>query len=53
MFARRGQLGFIEFKYLMAGLFFGIIIGLVLIYLGTKGIIPFSIPYACPAVKPI
>jgi len=50
MLTKRGQLGFIEFKYLMVGLVFGIVIGLVLIYLGTKGVIPFHIPFACPTV---
>ncbi|MBI4152193.1 hypothetical protein HY495_00650 [Candidatus Woesearchaeota archaeon] len=53
MLAKRGQLGFIEFKYFIVGLIIGIVIGLVLIYLGSKGIIPFSIPFACPAVKPV
>ena len=48
MFSKRGQLGFIEFKYFIVGLIIGIVIGLVLIYLGTKGVIPFHIPFACP-----
>jgi len=48
MFNKRGQLGFIEFKYFMVGLLIGIVVGLVLIYLGTKGVIPFHIPFACP-----
>ncbi len=44
---KRGQLGIIEFKYFMSGLFFGIIVALVLVLLGTKGIIPFKIPLVC------
>ncbi|MBS3169733.1 hypothetical protein J4210_04570 [Candidatus Woesearchaeota archaeon] len=50
MLAKRGQLGFIEFKYFLVGLIIGIVIGLLLIYLGRTGVIPFTIPYACPAV---
>ena len=44
---KRGQLGIIEFKYFMMGLIIGIIIGLVLVLLGTKGVIPFKIPLVC------
>jgi len=41
---RKGQLGVIEFKFFMYGLFVGIIGALVLVYLGTTGVIPFTIP---------
>lgn len=44
---KRGQLGIIEFKYFMVGLIFGIVIGLVLVVLGTKGVLPFKIPLVC------
>ena len=44
---KKGQLGIIEFKYFMVGLIIGIIVGLVLVMLGTKGVIPFTIPVVC------
>ncbi|HIH11044.1 TPA: hypothetical protein HA241_02555 [Candidatus Woesearchaeota archaeon] len=44
---KKGQLGIIEFKYFLTGLVFGIIIALVLVMLGTKGVIPFKIPLVC------
>ncbi|MBT3814156.1 hypothetical protein HOE37_02040 [Candidatus Woesearchaeota archaeon] len=44
---KRGQLGIIEFKYFMVGLVVGIIIALVLVYLGTAEILPFKIPLVC------
>lgn len=44
---KRGQLGAIEFKYFMVGFFLGIISGIVLVFLGTKKIIPFKIPMVC------
>ncbi len=44
---KRGQLGIIEFKYFMVGLIIGIVLGLVLVFLGAKGIIPFKIPVVC------
>lgn len=40
---KKGQLGFIELKFFFIGLILGIIVALVLVYLGTKGII-FKIP---------
>ena len=40
---KKGQLGFIEFKYFIVGLIIGLILALVLVYLGTKGVI-FKIP---------
>ncbi len=44
---KRGQLGFIEFKYFITGLFIGLIIALVLVILGTKEVLPFKIPLVC------
>jgi uncharacterized membrane-anchored protein YhcB (DUF1043 family) len=44
---KKGQLGIIEFKYFMVGLIIGVIIGLVLVLLGTKGVLPFKIPLVC------
>jgi len=41
---KKAQLGIIEFKYFISGLIIGIIVGVVLVYLGTKGILPFKIP---------
>jgi len=46
---KRGQLGIIEFKYFIMGIFIGIIIALLLAYLGSSGVLPFSMP-GCPAV---
>ncbi len=44
---KRGQLGWIEFKFFLFGLLGGIIVGLVLVYLGNMGVIPFKIPVVC------
>jgi len=44
---KRGQLGIIEFKYFMVGLIIGIVLGFVVVILGSKGIIPFQIPLVC------
>lgn len=44
---KRGQLGIIEFKYFVIGVFIGIIIALVLVLLGTTGVLPFKIPFVC------
>ncbi len=44
---KRGQLGIIEFKYFMVGLFIGLIIALVVVALGTNGVIPFKVPFVC------
>jgi hypothetical protein len=44
IFNKKGQLGPIEFKFFLYGLITGIIVGLVLVYLGSAGIIPFTIP---------
>jgi len=48
---KRGQLGWIEFKYFLAGLVIGIILLLVVIYLSNQGVIPFKIPLICPLAK--
>lgn len=45
---KRGQLGIIEFKYFMMGVLIGIFIGLILVYLGTAKVLPFTIPLVCP-----
>jgi len=44
---KRGQLGIIEFKYFMMGILIGIVIALVVIALGTKGVIAFKVPFVC------
>ena len=44
---KRGQLGIIEFQYLVVGFLIGLFGGLILVYLGTKKIIPFQIPIVC------
>ena len=44
---KRGQLGIIDFKYFLVGLLIGIVLGLVLVYLGTAKVIPFTIPVVC------
>ena len=41
---KKAQLGMIELKFFFIGLVVGIIIALVLVLLGTQGILPFSIP---------
>ena len=41
---RKAQLGAIELKFFIYGLVLGIIVGLVLVFLGTKGALPFKIP---------
>ena len=47
MFTKKGQLGIIEGKFFFIGLLIGIILGLVLVMLGAKGILPFKIPMVC------
>ncbi|MBI2668364.1 hypothetical protein HYX14_00840 [Candidatus Woesearchaeota archaeon] len=42
---KRGQLGIIEFKYFISGLFFGIILMLILIGLMNSGVIAFKLPW--------
>jgi len=44
---KRGQLIQIEFHYFIVGFFIGLALGIVLVGLGTKGIIPFKIPFVC------
>jgi len=46
--SKKGQLGIIEFKFLMIGLVIGIIAAVVLIYLANKGVIPFKLGFLCP-----
>jgi hypothetical protein len=41
---KKAQLGAIEFKFFLYGLIVGLIGGIVLVFLGTKGTIPFKIP---------
>ena len=48
---KRGQLGIIEFKYFIVGLFVGVIIALILAFLGSAGILPFTMP-GCPVASP-
>ena len=43
-FNKKGQLGAIEFKFFLMGLVVGLISALVLVYLGSTGVIPFTIP---------
>ena len=47
IFNKKGQLGIIEGKYFLIGMLVGIIIALVLVYLGTQKILPFAIPLVC------
>ena len=44
---KKAQLGIIEFKFFMFGLMFGVVLGLVLVYLGTASVIPFQMPLVC------
>jgi hypothetical protein len=48
---KKGQLGPIEAKFFLIGFFIGIIISLVLVFLGTANILPFNIPFVCPVPK--
>ncbi len=48
---KRGQLGWIEFKFFLFGLIAGIVILFVLIVLSNQGVIPFKIPFICPVGK--
>ena len=41
---KKAQLGFIELKFFFIGFIIGLIVALVLVYLGAKGILPFKIP---------
>jgi uncharacterized membrane protein len=44
---KKGQLAILEFKFAIIGFFLGLIIALVLVYLGTIEILPFKIPFVC------
>lgn len=48
---KKAQLGLIEFKFLMIGLIIGLILGIAVIYLSTKGVLPlgFIKTMFCPA----
>lgn len=46
-FNKKAQLGMIEFQYFLIGFLMGLVLSLVLVYLGTAGILPFSIPLVC------
>jgi len=47
---KKGQLMQLEWHFLWIGAVIGFILFMVLVYLGTKGIIPFKIPL-CPVGK--
>ena len=47
MKSKRGQLGIIEFKFFMMGLVVGLVAGLVLVFLSSKGIIPGFLKFLC------
>ena len=47
IFNKKGQLGIIEAKYFFMGLIIGVLIALVLVYLGTAKVLPFKIPLVC------
>jgi small basic protein len=44
----KAQLGIIEMKYFIIGLILGVIVGIVLIYLGNHGTIPLNMKFVCP-----
>ena len=44
---KKGQLGIIEFKFFAVGFLIGLVMALILVFLGTKGILPFKIPLVC------
>ena len=44
---KKGQLGIIEFKFAVIGFIIGLILALVLVYLGSSGVLPFEIPLVC------
>jgi len=50
---RKAQLGFIEMKFFFVGLIIGLVVGIVLIILSAKGVIPlgFIKTMACGAAK--
>ncbi|MBU0460496.1 MAG: hypothetical protein KKH52_01510 [Nanoarchaeota archaeon] len=44
---KKAQLVMIEFQYFIGGFVVGLIAGLVLVWLGSAGILPFKIPFVC------
>jgi len=44
---KKAQLIAIEFHFFMGGLAVGIVLGLVLVWLGTTGVLPFAVPLVC------
>ncbi|MBI4152192.1 hypothetical protein HY495_00645 [Candidatus Woesearchaeota archaeon] len=44
---KKGQLGIIEFKYFIVGLFIGLIAIIIVVGLGSSGVIPFKVPLVC------
>jgi hypothetical protein len=48
---KKGQLAAIEFHFLLGGLVVGLVLALILIGLGSYGVLPFEIPLVCPAPK--
>ena len=44
---KKGQLAMIEFQYAMAGFGVGLVLGLILVWLGSAGILPFKVPLVC------
>ena len=47
---KRGQLGLIELKFFFIGFGVGLILALILVLLGSKGILPFKIPFVCGSI---
>jgi len=47
---KRGQLGTIELKFFLYGMFVGLPAGFALVFLGTVKILPFSVPFVCPGL---
>ena len=48
---KKGQLGWIEFKYFMGGLAIGLVVFVILMVLGNSGVIPFKLSdlsFLCP-----
>jgi len=45
---KKGQLGWIEFKFMLIGFVVGILLAVVLIYLANSGILPFKLAFLCP-----
>jgi uncharacterized membrane protein len=45
---KKGQLGIIEFKFLIIGFVVGIILAMLFVYLANNGIIPLKMAFLCP-----